>query len=281
MKGSIQSLPAGNSTGQIDGIDGVIYEFYLKDFSPEDIASGLEEMESVEFEAVHGDVNRAMSCVRLRTAPATTDALANTESASDTPAPAVEDLPLLYSPPAPAPLQCTGQLPPEWEIISISEWCVRGTSKNSTDEARRIIAQRARELKANAILNLEHGITGADDKSTKTHFFQGRLAVVGKKDPKGKPPEMLAVDLNREAEAVLKRLELRRQSAQRQNYALYAVGVVVTLAVGSIIGFASLPTLIVAAIALGLGVKLSKDTTLENYVTRIPMLPPTPSESAG
>ena len=274
MKGSIQSLPVGNSTGQIDGMDGVTYEYYLKDFSPEDIASGLEEMESVAFEPVHGDVNRAMSCMRLRAAPTNAEALANAESGSETVASVVDELPLLYLPPVPAPLLCKNQLPPEWEIISISQWCVRGSSKNSTDEARQIIAQRARELKANAVLTLEYGIVGAGGKGAKTHFFQGRLAIVGKRDAKGKPREMLANDLDPIAEAELNRCESRRQSAQKQNYALYAVCAVVTLLVGSVTGFVSLPTLIVGAIALGLGFKLSKDTALEEYLTFNPVVPP-------
>lgn len=282
MKGSIQSLPVGHSTGQIEGIDGVTYVFYPKDFSPEDFASGLEEMESVEFEAVHGDVNRAMHCVRLRNSSAKTDVLSTAEPGGATAAvkDPVEDLPPLYAPPTPAPLLCKGELPPEWEIISISDWCVRGSSHTSTDEARHLIAQRARELKANAILNLEYGISGAGDKASKTQFFQGRLAIVGRKDPKGKPREMLVADLNQAAKAVLQRLELRRLSMQRQNYALYAACTVLTLAAGAVIGFTSLPTLIVAAIALGLGVKLTKDTRLDPYVTLMPMAPAKPVQAA-
>lgn len=273
MKGYIQSLPAGITTGQIDGMDGVTYEFYLMDFSPDDITSGLEEMESVEFETVPGSVNRAMNCVRLRATPAEMDAAAN--------APAVDELPCLYSPPVPAPLLCKGQLPPEWEIISIGEWCVQGSSKDGSSEARQIVAQRALGLKANAILNLEYSIIDTDGEGSKTHFFQGRLAIVGKKDPEGKPREMLAVDLNQAAEAVLNRLELRRQSAQRKNYALYAICLVLTLTVGSVTEFSSLLTLIVGAIALGLGVKLRKDTTLKAYVTLIPMEQPTTSQAAA
>lgn len=272
MKGYIQSLPAGINTGQISGMDGVTYEFYLIDFSPDDLTSGLEEMESVEFEAVPGSVNRAMNCVRLRAAPAEIDAAAN--------APEVDELPCLYSPPVPAPLLCKGQLPPEWEIISIGEWCVRGSSKNSSNEARQIIAQRALRLKANAILNLEYGIIGTDGEGSKTHFFQGRLAIVGQKDPEGKPREMLAVDLNQAAETVLNRLELRRQSAQWHNYALYAICFVFTLIAGSAAGFSSLFTLLVGTIALGFGVKLTKDTTLEKYVTRIPLVQPPTSQAA-
>lgn len=273
MKGYIQSLPAGIDTGQISGMDGVAYAFYLRDFSPDDLTTALEEMESVEFEAVPGSVNRAMNCVRLRAAPAEMDAPAN--------APAVDDLPCLYSPPAPAPLLCKGQLPPEWEIISISEWCVRASSKKSSNEARQIIAQRALRLKANAVLDLEYGIIGTDGEGSKTHFFQGRLAIAGKKDPEGKPREMLAVDLSQAAEAVLNRLELRRQSAQWDNYALYAICFVFTLIAGSAAGFSSLLTLIVGAIAFGLGVKLTKNTALEAYVKRIPLVQPATSQAAA
>ncbi|MFZ2855433.1 MAG: hypothetical protein WAZ34_15155 [Rhodocyclaceae bacterium] len=272
MKGYIQSLPAGIDTGQISGMDGVTYAFYLIDFSPDDLTAALEEMESVEFEAVPGSVNRAMNCVRLRAAPAEIDAAANTPEV---------DEPCLYSPPAPAPLLCKGQLPPEWKIISISEWCVRGSSKDGSNEARQIIAHRARELKANAILDLEYGIVGTDGEGSKTHVFQGRLAIAGKKDPEGKPPEMLAVDLNQSAEALLNRLELRRQSAQSHNYALYAICFVFTLIAGSAAGFSSLFTLIVGTIALGFGAKLRKNTRLEKYVTRIPIVPPTTSEPAA
>lgn len=278
MKGSIRSLATGNSTGQLDGVDGLTYEYYLTDFSPDELATGLDELESVEFEPVHGDVNRAMNCVRL-TASQRTPAVAESESASDNTMP--EDLPLLYSPPTPAPLLCKGQLPPEWEIISISDWCVRGASQEGTDEARRLIAQRARELNANAILNLEYSITGTDKGAGKTHAFQGRLAIVGKIDPKGKPRELLAADLNQPAENVLKQLELRRQSAQRKNFVLYAICAASTLIAGALAGVASLPTLIVGTIALGASLKLRQATTLDEYVTLNPIEPSANSNSAA
>jgi hypothetical protein len=288
MIGSIQSLPAGNSTGQIEGMDGAIYEFYLKDFSPEDIAAGLEELESVEFEPVPGDVNRAMHCARLGAAAGNVDALAGAdlariesgdiESSDSAPAPDAEELPLLYSPPVPGPLLCRRQLPPEWELISLSDWCVRGSSVNGSNEAQRIIAQRARELKANAILNLDYSIVGEADEGATMHVFQGRLAIVGKRDPNGRSREMLAVDLNKAAKAVLSHLELRRKSEQLKNYALYAVCIVVTLMVATVSGFASLPTLIVGVIAVGLSVKLTKDAALEAYVTFDPVVPPTGTE---
>ena len=128
MKGSIQSLPIGSGTGQIDGADGLSYEFYAKDFSAEDMASGLEELETVSFEPVHGDVNRAMHCVRLRAVPPKV-ATTTTPAAEPVAVAVVEEGPPLFLPPAPAPLLCKGQLPAEWEIISVSAWCVRGDVK--------------------------------------------------------------------------------------------------------------------------------------------------------
>jgi hypothetical protein len=295
MIGSIQSLPAGNSTGHIDGVDGACYAFYLRDFSPEDIASGLEEFASVTFEPMPGEINRAMHCVLLRGAPDNANVVMaaepitaepisaeSAESAKITPASDIEELPLLYSPPVPGPLLCKRQLPPEWEIISLSDWCVRGSSKKGSDEAQRMIAQRARELKANAILDMQYGTIGAAGEASTIHFFDGRLANVGKRDPNGKPREMLAADLNKAAAAVLGHLAMRRKSEQLHNYALYAVCIVATMMVASVVGFASLPTLIVGTIAVGLSVKLTKDTVPDAYVTHNPVVvPPAQSEAAG
>ena len=270
MKGSIVSLPTGNSTGQIDGHDGVSYEFYLKDFSSEAEAIGLEEMETIEFDPLAGDINRAMHCKRLRATPPVKDVEGEAGQSSDPATPDVEELPPRYLPPNPAPLLAKGQLPAEWAIISISDWCIRGTSTHGADEARHAIAQRTRELGANAVLNLEYGINGAGDQGTKTHFYQGRLAIVGKKDPKGQAPELLAADLNQAAEAALVRQEVKRQSLQKQNYALYGACGLLALGVGGITGLSLIPTLIAAAIALALGIKLSKSTLQEEYLLRIP-----------
>lgn len=277
MKGSIQTLPTGSSTGQIDGIDGVTYEFYLTDFSADDVATALEELESVEFEAVHGEINRAMRCVRLRAAPLKAGPEDIVETSS--PAPDQEEGPRLYSPPTPAPLLCKGKLPPEWEILLLGDWRVSASSPVGTDEARRIIARRALELNANALLELEYHIDGAGGDGPKTHCFQGRLAIVGKADPQGKPREMLATDLNQAASAVSHRLELRRQSVLRQNYALYAICLVATLVAAGGTGMASWPTLIVGVVALAIGVKLSQPTTFVAYVEHSPV--PPSSEASG
>lgn len=271
MKGSIRTLPAGFSTGQIDGEDGVCYEYYATDFGQEEIASALEELETVEFEAVHGDVNRAMHCTRIKRAPPQPAAAGNATAADETPAVSAEELPALFIPPNPAPLLCKGKLPAEWEVISLSEWCIKTSSPNNADEARHLVSQRARELKANAVLDLEYGIAGAGGQGDKSHFFQGRLAIVGKRHAKGQPRDALAVDLNEEAVSALARSEARRQGALRFNYALYAFCAVLAIAVGALLGFASLPALIAAAVAVVLAIKLSKSTSIEDFLTHAPV----------
>jgi hypothetical protein len=264
LKGYIQTLPAYDSPGYITGLDGHPYAFYLADFSPADLEAGLEEWVSVEFDPDQGEIPRALNCQLLRT---------DQEDAAEAPpaAPVINT----YSEQVPSPLLCKegDPLPAEWEVIVVGNWLLSGDALSGPDDAKRTLRQRARALKANAVLEVAYVkplLAG------EPHQYRGRMAIVAQKDPLGTlNREDLQIDLDRQAEQELNRLVLCSGAARRHNMLLYAACLVLVCLAGLVAGYASLVTLVVVAAAITVAAQLRQDTAIEHYLTRQPL--PTPN----
>ncbi len=265
MKGYIQSLPEYGSPGYIEGLEGGVYAFYQADFSPADVRLGLKEWVSVEFQPEPGEVFRALNCQLVPSDPEHAPAFANTGLGALA---AEEKVITTYSVPPTSPLVCKEQLPPEWEIIVMSNWLLRGTSKTGPDEAKRMLKQHARAMKANAILDVEYTTETA---AGHIHQYQGRMAIVAKKNPLSTlTRETLVVDLDKEAEQELRRLTQLRTAALGANTRLYAACTVLVVLSGLVVDFLSLPMLAAAVAAAGIAAALSKNTRFENHLSLQP-----------
>lgn len=286
MLGSIEFLPTEGGPGVIQGKDdGSEYEFFHRDVPPGDQSAPLKLWTAVEFDAVSGEQPRATN-VRIIAAavnapPTTTGAAAILPTAVE--AAARQEAIALYAVP-PKLVVVKGELPAGWEIMAASEWLLSATSTTSPEEAKRQLASRAKALRANAVLEVsytKHGDESAKKSSAVSHHYAGRPAVIARKAEDGTLlREALTVDLDSAATAEAERCAEHRAAALRTNLIIYGISMALATLAGLLIGFFSLPMLVVSTIVALLALKLHRPLGEAPWLILSPPLP-APKTSAG
>ena len=80
-----------------------------------------------------------------------------------------------------------------WETVETSDWTISGESRDSPDEAKEILLNRAHKIGANAVIQMTYYKTTGSETSDSgrgtykftLHNFKGRAVNIGKKNAKG------------------------------------------------------------------------------------------------
>lgn len=278
MFGSIEFLPTLGGPGIIQGKDdGVEYEFFHGDVPPGDQSVSLKLWANVEFDAISGEQPRATN-VRISPVAAKEPVAAQAVAAEPLapPATTVQEAVALYAVP-PKLVVVKGDLPAGWEIIVSSQWLLSAASSTSPEEAKRLLVSRAKSMHANAVLDVTYATHG-DETSKKSaalnHHYTGRPAVIARKGEDGTHlRETLLADLDGAAVAESERCTEQRADATRTNLAIYGIGLALAALAGLLVGFLSLPMLIVSTIVAMLTLKLHRPLGEAPWLRHSPPLP--------
>lgn len=114
-----------------------------------------------------------------------------------------------------------------WEIIERGEWIVHGSSRDSSDDAKRDLIRAARQVGANALIESEYyKTTGSESGTGKgTHYYtihnlKARVAIVAKKDMNGSLSHDDLAGLNQRIEQIKLRfvdMNQRNETANQKN----------------------------------------------------------------
>ncbi|MEY2116976.1 cold-shock protein [Rhodanobacter sp. FW106-PBR-R2A-1-13] len=110
-----------------------------------------------------------------------------------------------------------------WEVLERGDWIVHGTSKDSPETARRLQRQHARQLGANALLDVAYykttgrrGTPSGGIYRFTIHHVQGRAAVVGRRDRRGAENEADLRGLDERARRTKQWLKEETRKARRR-----------------------------------------------------------------
>ncbi len=125
-----------------------------------------------------------------------------------------------------------------WEIIEMGEWIISSAS-SSPDDAKDIIINRAKQLGANALINLKYhksteSRTSDSGKGTyyySVHHFKGIIATIGKRNAKGKynKNDLLNLEINNKAKSLYD--QMYDEDITRTKMAFFACGTLLLLSV--------------------------------------------------
>lgn len=94
-----------------------------------------------------------------------------------------------------------------WDVIEVGQWLVHGSSRDSPEHAKKEVQSRAKNLGANAVLELTYYKTTGSEPGTgkgtyyfTIHNFHGRITVLAKRNSQGKLKENNLLGVNRKAE---------------------------------------------------------------------------------
>lgn len=114
-----------------------------------------------------------------------------------------------------------------WEIIERGEWIVHGSSRDSSDDAKRDLIRAARQVGANALIECDYSKTTGSEPGTGkgTHYytihnFRARVVIVAKKDMNGSLSQDDLAGLNQRIEQIKLRfvdMNQRNEAANQKN----------------------------------------------------------------
>ena len=124
----------------------------------------------------------------------------------------------------------------EWEVICMSDWIIHGSSRNSPEEAKKDIIEKAKSLGVNAILDLEYYKTTGSEPGTGSgtyyftiHNFKGRLANIGKKSLNGEYTKEELSNINEQIEKVKQNLLDLTKKSQTNNLIKWIFAIILAI----------------------------------------------------
>ncbi|WP_151943891.1 cold-shock protein [Aliarcobacter butzleri] len=122
-----------------------------------------------------------------------------------------------------------------WEFIERSNWVVTGSSRNSPDDAKYDMMQKAKKLGANALINIQYFKTTGSEAGTGrgTHYytihnFRGQMVNIAKKSTYGRFEIKDFKNINDEASKL--KIELLEKTKSSENFKAISWGVIVLIA---------------------------------------------------
>ena len=117
-----------------------------------------------------------------------------------------------------------------WDTISLSNWTISGSSRNSPDEAKQIMMQRTANLNINALTNVKYGKTTESEAGTgkgvhyySVHHFIGVPTNIGRKNLKGTVKKEDLDEIDSYLEKVKVKLEEKTSENLRSLWIIIAV----------------------------------------------------------
>ena len=160
-----------------------------------------------------------------------------------------------------------------WEIIELSNWIVQGTARSSPDDAKSIMLQRAKELSANCVLNMEYSKTTGSEPGTgkgtyyyTIHHFNGRLANIAKKSLSCNVTKDDLIHINKNAVKLKKTLIQQTNSAKEKRMIFWAILLII---VGVILISEKEASFFIIIPILVIGYKLSHVTNYDSWLQEI------------
>lgn len=124
-----------------------------------------------------------------------------------------------------------------WDVLERGNWVVHGSSEESPDSARLDAIEAAKQVGANALLELEYyktrGFEPGEGKGTHyftIHNFRGRVATLAKRTSTGPFRADQLMGLNERAESLKKELAARAGASKRKRNIVWAAVIALSLA---------------------------------------------------
>lgn len=120
----------------------------------------------------------------------------------------------------------------DWEFIERSNWVVTGYSRNSPDDAKYDMMQKAKKLGANALINMQYFKTTGSEAGTgmgihyyTIHNFRGQMVNIAKKSTYGKFEIKDFKNINDEASKL--KIKLLEKTKSSENFKAIFWGIII------------------------------------------------------
>lgn len=124
----------------------------------------------------------------------------------------------------------------DWEFIERSNWVVTGSSRNSPDDAKYDMMQKAKKLGANALINMQYFKTTGSEAGTgmgihyyTIHNFRGQMVNIAKKSTYGKFEIKDFKNINDEASKL--KIKLLEKTKSSENFKAIFWGIIIVIIV--------------------------------------------------
>ncbi|EKO3674173.1 cold shock domain-containing protein [Vibrio metschnikovii] len=155
-----------------------------------------------------------------------------------------------------------------WDIIEHSDWIVLGSSSYSPDSAKQDVIDSARQIGANALINLEYFKTTGSEAGTGNgtyhytiHNFRGRAVTLAKRNFKGNYRADDLLGLNARAEALKNKLIKKTTVSKRIRNIIWLIILFL-----SFLSVGTMPILIIAFIFIG--IKFVRSTNYDYWLKK-------------